>query len=203
MTHLPEANPDEGLLPYHQLKVEDFPVVHQDAAATFYVKPFITPHYQFSVQAGGLFYAYVSVWTVSSGFDKNHSWRNASFSDMKSALPFAQAFLDLTEIHARKLAALKTGELPRGSGSTADGALLDLSSRINVFLNQHYENLQAERNDFVKATNQGRDRKKVSEVGAAIRKRLDALSVPTLNPPVNSFGASPPPTPFATLSPAK
>jgi hypothetical protein len=177
-----EIDAEKGLVPYHQLTVDDFQVNDNAASESFWIKPFIRPRYQFSTHVGGLFYAYVSNWMVSSGLDKNQSWRKGSLEEMKNALPYAQAILDLTEVCARQLTALKTGELPRGSGPTADAAMLDLTGKMNVFLNQKYEKLQIERDEFAKATNHGQNKKKVRELAAAIRKRLDAIPSPSQLP---------------------
>jgi hypothetical protein len=133
-TRLPTWNDEiaKGLLPYHQLTFEDFRTDDQvPSKAAFRVKGFIDPHYRLFVKAGhgGFIYAYIDEWLVFSGFDRNESWRKSSFGDMKAELPYAQAFIDITEIHGRQLAAIKTGELPAGRGTSTDAAQAISDSR--------------------------------------------------------------------------
>jgi hypothetical protein len=188
----------KGFVPYQQLTVGDFPINDRNHPKNaFWIKPFIHPRYQFYLHAGGLYYAYVSEWTIFSGLDKNETSRQSSFQDMKTQLPFAQAFLDLNELYARQLAALQPGELPRGSGATADAAKRDLEGRMHVFLDQKFEQLQAESAAFVKTTDRGQNKKKVRELATAIRKRLEALPRSTPTP----SSASPLATATATPAP--
>ena len=53
---------------------------------------------------------------------------------MSAELPYAQAILDINEIFARRLAALKPGELPSGEGKTGAEAREKLENRINQLL---------------------------------------------------------------------
>jgi hypothetical protein len=201
-----------GLLPYHQLKVDDFRIddkAHPEGS--YWIKPFIDPrwHYFFKTNAGW-YYAYVDQWIIFSGFDRNQSSRKSKFRDMERALLHAQAYLDLNEICARQLAALKPGELPSGRGATAKEAASALHDALAAFLEEKYKSLTEEANQFQKVTDHGRNTKKVKELGNAIRKRLDALppatvpdsadsgatASPTLVPPTSA-------TPQATQSPAK
>jgi hypothetical protein len=187
-----EEHTAKGFVPYHQLTVGDFPINDRNHPNSgFWIKPFIHPRYQFYLHAGGLYYAYVSEWTIFSGLDKNETSRKSSFHDMKTALPFAQAFLDLNELYARQLAVLQSGDLPRGSGPTPEAAKRDLQGHMHVFLDQKFEQLQAEGSAFAKATDRGQNKKKVRELAAAIRKRLEALPAPI-----------PSPSPTATATPA-
>jgi hypothetical protein len=98
---------------------------------------------------------------------------------MKQSLPHAQAWIDLNEICARQLAALKPGELPSGRGATPPEAAAALHQNLDVFLKEKYKLLTTEGDEFQKATNHGANLKKVNELGKAIRKRLDALPVPS------------------------
>jgi hypothetical protein len=109
---------------------------------------------------------------------------------MKNQLPFAQALLDINEVYARQLAALKSGDLPRGSGPSFEAAKKDLEGRMNVFLNQEYEKMGAERATFLRATDQGQNKKKVQELGTGLKKRLEGLAT-----------LAPSPIPSATPSP--
>jgi hypothetical protein len=177
----------KGFVPYRQLTVDDFPIndrAHPDAG--FWVKGFIDPHYYFYLKPahGGFVYAYVSEWIVFSGFDKNESSRKSSFHDMKAELPYAQAVIDIHELKARELAALKTGDLPSGRGESFGAAQADLKGKMKVFCEEKYEQVQAECDGFAKATGKGQDKKKVRELAAEIRKRLDAI--PVVNAPGNT-----------------
>ncbi|HEY6207021.1 MAG TPA: hypothetical protein VIW21_12730 [Chthoniobacterales bacterium] len=182
----------KGLLPYHQLKVEDFRVADQTDAA-FRVKGFIDPHYRLFLKAGhgGFVYAYIDQWVVFSGFDRNESWRKSSFRDMKVELPYAQTFIDITEIYGRQLAAIQTGQLPFGRGASPDAAQADLAFKVRVMCAETYGRVEAECNAFAKATEFGRDKKKVRELSAAVRKRLEAWPTPSQTP-------SPTPSPAAS-----
>lgn len=171
----------KGLVPYHQLTVDDFRIddkTNPDAA--YWVKPFLDPRYRFIwMYKDGWHYAYLESWTIFSGLDKNQSWRKSKFHDMGPALPHAQAFLDLNEIYARQLAALKPGELPSGRGATPKEAAAVLHQNLEAFLKEKYKALEAEVAEFQKATNRGVNTKKVRELGKAIRKRLDAVPAPS------------------------
>jgi hypothetical protein len=182
----------KGFVPHKQLTVEDFKIDDQShPEASFWVKPFVHPHYHYvTTWKDGWHYAYMAQWQVFSGFDKNESSRKSRFKEMKRSLPFAQAVLDLNEIHARQLAALLPGELPSGRGATRDEARVALEQNLDALLKQKYQQLQAEGDVFVKGTNRGADQKKVLELGKAIRKRLDAIPAPTKSPP-NSQPATP------------
>jgi hypothetical protein len=194
----------QGFLPYRQLTVDDFKIDDQiDPKSSYVIRPFLHPHWEYvTTWKDGWHYAYIVKWLVFSGFDKNVSSRKSKFKEMKRALPSAQAYLDLYEIHARQLAALLPGELPSGRGATPQEARIALEQNLDVLLKQKYELLQAESDTFVKATNRGTNEKKVRELGKAFRKRLDAIPAAT-KLPSNSELATPLPSPASqpTASP--
>jgi len=172
-----------GIVPYRQLTVEDIPV--NDSAHpknTFYIRAAMQPRYQFILKphTTGFVYAYIDQWMIFSGFDKKETSRKSTFKTMKAELPYAQALLDINEIHARQLAALKPGELPSGRGANFDEARADLEGKLKPFIEQRYQHGQAEMTAFAKATNNGADKKKVRELAAEIRKRLDATPAATV-----------------------
>jgi len=171
----------KGLVPYHQVTAEDFRIDDKtDAKSAYSIKPFIDPQYHYLLMYnGGWHYAYLDKWVIFSGLDKNQSWRKSKFKDMERSLPHAQAWLDLNEIGARQLAALKPGELPSGRGATPPEAAEALHKNITAVLAEKYKALQAEGEQFQKATNHGLNTKKVRELAKEIRKRLDALPAPT------------------------
>jgi hypothetical protein len=171
----------KGFVPYHQVTIDDFPIDDKTQSEMAYsIKPFIDPRYHYLLMRNGdWFYAYLDKWVIFSGLDKNQSWRKSKFREMERSLPHAQAWLDLNEICARQLAALKPGELPSGRGATPREAAAALHQNLDVFLKEKYKVLQAEAEEFQKATNRGMNTKKVSELGKAIRKRLDAVPAPT------------------------
>jgi hypothetical protein len=171
----------KGLVPYHQVTVDDFRIDDKTNPDSAYsIKPFLDPRYHYLLMRNGdWYYAYLEKWVIFSGLDKNQSWRKSKFREMQRSLPHAQAYLDLNEICARQLAALKPGELPSGRGATPPEAAAALHQNIELFLKEKYKPLQAEADEFQKATNRGANTKKVLELGKAIRKRLDALPVPT------------------------
>ena len=172
-----------GVVPYRQLTVKDFPV--NDTAHPnngFYVRAAIQPryHYVLKPHTTGWVYAYIDQWMVFSGLDKKETSRKSKFTTIKAELPYAQAILDINEIHARQLAALKPGELPSGRGATFDEARADMEAKLKAFIEQKYQQSQAEMAAFAKATNNGADKKKVRELAADIRKRLDATPATTV-----------------------
>ena len=189
----------KGLMPYHQVTVDDFPIDDKTQSDMAYsIKPFIDPRYHYLLMRNrDWYYAYLEKWVIFSGLDKNQSWRKSKFREMQRSLPHAQAWLDLNEICARQLAALKPGELPSGRGATPPEAAAALHQNLDAFLKEKYKALHAEREEFQKATNHGANMKKVNELGKAIRKRLDALPVPT-GPGYDLPAAAPAPSPSST-----
>ena len=174
----------KGYLPYHQLTAEDFPIndeAHPKNA--FWLQPFAHQfcHYALKPSSNGFVYAYVTDWIVFSGFDKNLSSRNSKFREMKTFLPYMQAIFDIGELHARKYAALKPGELPSGQGETFEKARAQLDDRLRAMSQTKAWDSQKEIDEFEKATNKGQNQKKVRELAAEIKKRLAEL--PSMNPP--------------------
>jgi hypothetical protein len=197
-----------GFLPYHQLTVDDFPVKDRpERDGGYNVKTFIEPRWQFYLKPyNGWIHAYVGQWLVFSGFDRNESWRNSKFHEMKAELPYAQAILDIAEIYGRELAALKEGELPQARGATQEEARAELEGKIKVFCNERYARAQAEIDKLAKETDRGAKRKKLQELSAAIRKRLEALpAAPAPSSPIPAAASSAPsvtPVPTATATPS-
>lgn len=189
----------KGLMPYHQVTIDDFPIDDKTQSDMAYsIQPFIDPRYHYLLMRNGdWYYAYLEKWVIFSGLDKNRSWRKSKFREMKRSLPHAQAWLDLNEICARQLAALKPGELPSGRGATPPEAAAALHQNLDAFLKEKYKALHAEGDEFQKATDHGANMKKVNELGKAIRKRLEALPVPT-GPGYDLPAATPSPSPSAT-----
>jgi len=172
----------KGFLPYHHLVTLDFPVKPDGPAnIAFMLQPFI--HCYYSIQgksdANGFAYCYVANWKVFSGFDRNASWRNPR-ADMKALLPYAQALLDLAEIRARQFGALKEAELPSAKGATFEEAQFHLQDALGAFNHQHSWDMRKEVEKFVEDTKQGQDGRKVAQLAAEIRKRLQAI--PPTNP---------------------
>jgi hypothetical protein len=169
----------KGFLPYHQLTLNDFRIdekAHPETA--YWITPFIDPHMRFLViHNGDWYYAYVQQWVVFSGFDKNKSSRKSSFRE--SSLVYAQASLDLSEIYARQLAAIKPGEFPSGRGATPAEAIAALRQNVDEFLKEKQKALETDAQQFQKGTSHGINSKKVRELATAIRKRLDATPAPT------------------------
>jgi hypothetical protein len=174
----------KGYLPHHQLTAEDFPIndeAHPKAA--FWLQPFAHQFWHCALKpaSNGFVYAYVTDWIVFSGFDKNLSARNSKFREIKKFLPYIQALFDISELHARKHAALKPGELPSGQGETFEKARAQLDDRLQAMFQTKAWEAQKETDEFEKATNQGQNQKKVRELAAEIKKRL--AEMPSMNPP--------------------
>ena len=191
----------KGIVPYHHLTVDDFPIndkAHPKHA--YYIKTAVDPHYRFQLRpTQGFVYAYVQHWRVFSGFDKSGTWRKSAFKQMKAELPYAQAILDISEIHARQLAALKPGELPSGSGATFQEAQAMLEQNLGQLLSARYKKANDETAAFVKATDNGRNKKKIRELAAEIRKRLDAT--PAIKIPLSESAGGLNGTPIAAPQP--
>jgi hypothetical protein len=174
----------KGYLPHHQLTAEDFPINDEAHPKTaFWLQPFAHQfwHYALKPASNGFVYAYVTDWIVFSGFDKNLSSRNSKFREIKTFLPYMQALFDISELHARKYAALKPGELPSGQGETFEKARAQLDDRLQAMFQTRAWESQKETDEFEKATNKGQNQKKVRELAAEIKKRL--AEVPSMNLP--------------------
>jgi hypothetical protein len=194
----------KGFAPYRQLTVDDFPVNdHAHTEGAFWVQPFLHPHYHYYLKPnlGGYVYAYVSDWVVFSGINQNECSRKSSFHDMKAQLPFAQALIDINELHARELATLMAGDLPRGRGENFPAARADLDDKMKAFCSDKFDKIQTEMNAFANATNHGQDKKKVRELAAAIKKQLDAVPIPSPGAGTSSILPIPSATVAATASP--
>lgn len=185
----------KGYIPYRQLTVEDLPVndkAHPESAFT--LKSFIHPRAQITPRAGdGFVDAVIDQWSIFSGLDRNESSRKSTFKEMKATLPYAQAFLDLNEIHARELAALKPEELPQTRATSFFEAQAELDRLVQKLVAEKLKLVSAEAEALAKATNGGADSAKVREKAAEIRKRLDALPKTTVPyPQPSSSGAASP-----------
>jgi hypothetical protein len=192
----------KGMVPYRQLTVEDFQI--NDAAASkhnFVIRGAIDPQYHFITKpANGFQYAYIDRWAVFSGLDELDTYRKSSFQGMKAALPYAQAILDLNEICARRLAALKPGELPSARGNSLEEAQTELKRNVTEFVKAKYKELEAETDAFAKATENGAKEKKVRELAAEIKKRLEATPATTV--PFSEASAAPGSSPASAPVPA-
>jgi len=189
----------KGMVPYRQLSVDDFPI--KDAASSkhdFYIQGAIDPQYHFIIKlANGFQYAYIDRWAVFSGLDKLKTYRKSSFKGMKAGLPFAQAILDLNEICARRLAALKPGELPSARGNSFEEVQAELNRKVKEFVDAKYKESDAEIEAFAKATDNGAKEKKVRELAAEIKKRLQATPAATV--PFTEPNTAPIPSPLSTM----
>jgi hypothetical protein len=194
----------KGIVPYRQLTVDDFQI-SDDASSkyAFSIRGAIDPQYHFIVKraANGFFYANIDHWTVFSGLDKQKSYRKSSYKEMKASLQYAQAILDLNEISARRIAALKPGELPSVRGNNFEEVRAELNQKVQEFVNAKYKEAGAEIEAFVKATANGAKEKKVRGLAAEIKKRLAAT--PNTTVPFTEAaapGSSPSAVPVSTAS---
>jgi hypothetical protein len=200
----------KGIVPYHQLTVDDFQI-KDDAPPKygFHIRGAIDTQYHFIVKpaANGFCYANIDQWIVFSGLDKQKTYRNTSFKQMKASLRYAQAILDLNEISARRLAALTPGELPSARGSNFEEVRARLNQKVNEFLTAKYKEGDAEVAAFVKATENGAKEKQVRRLAAEIRKRLEATPNTTVpfteaRTPGSSPKVAPIPTASASATPS-
>ena len=196
----------QGFLPYHQLTAADFPASDSaDNEKGFFVKPFIDPRYQGLLHSNrGWVHAYVKQWQVFSGLDRMATYRNRRFRDMKASLPYAQAILDLNELHARRLAVVPPDGFPECRAGTEKEAVAGLQEKINLLCQKVYDDLNCETDAFAKATDNGQNKEKTRKLAAEISERLQAMSAPTpfgLPLPLSaSLSPSASPSPFSTTS---
>lgn len=190
----------KGMAPYHQLTVDDFPINNKvHPKHNFYIRTAIAPQFHFILKPhGGFVYAAIDEWMVFSGLDKIETSRKSRFKTIKTELPYAQAIFDISEIHARRIGALKTGELPSARGTTAEEARTQLSAKLKEFLAAKYKEGDAETEAFMKATGYGANKKKVRELAAGIRKRLEAT--PDTTVPFMAATVAPGSTPSGPVS---
>src|SRR5438067_8759044 len=166
----------KNFLPYHQITTADFPI--DDSAhpeTSFWLGTFLHYYYHSLGKStlGGVIYAYVTDWTIFSGLDKNQTSRRSKAGNIKDDLPYAQAIL-----------------LPSGRGDSLAAAQADLDARVKTFYQERSKTFNTEKDAFVKETERGQNKKKVRELAAAIKKRLDATP------------ATPAPSRSPTISPA-
>ncbi len=185
----------QGVAPYRQLSESDFAI--DDKAHpknSFHISTAIQPRYHFTSKPyNGFAFAYIDRWMVFSGFNKKDTSRKSAFKEMKAALPFAQALLDINEIHARRLAALKEGELPSARGNSFEEVQAELARKLKDFLAVKYQENNTEMETFAKATKNGADQKKVRALAAEIAQRLK--ETPADNSSVSCPGVLIPPPP--------
>ena len=191
-----------NFLPYHQLTASDFRIddkAHPDM--DLWIRTFTQPFYHYEVKqaANGMIYTYVTEWTIFAGFDKNESCRSSKLRDMKAGLPYAQAMLDINEMYARKLAALKPGELPSGDGVTVEQARFRLDDRLTAFCRMKMDAALKETQSFAEKTKKGQNQRKVRELGAEIKRQLNAT--PPILPLLPATSTSPAPTLSPSASP--
>lgn len=183
----PPTWPEEiakGYLPYRQLTESDFPIdnkAHPGMALWF--QPFSHFYCQYGMKQAstGYVYAFVTQWVVFSGFDKNLSSRKSKAGELKATLAYIQTAFDLAELHAREFAAIQPVDLPRGTGESFERARADLDDRIRALAQTKTWDAEKEMEAFRKATNDGKNVKKMRQLSAEIKKRLAAI--PSLNPP--------------------
>ncbi|MEP7248482.1 MAG: hypothetical protein ABI787_01745 [Spartobacteria bacterium] len=186
----------QGFVPYHQLTVDDFPVRNAGKENEFFIKTFITPHYQYYLYFNrGWVHAYIKQWRVFSGFDRNDSYRERRFKEMKASLPYAQAILDLSEIHARELAAMPPEGFPESRSGSQEETVNGLAEKIKARSARVFAEAEREIDALAKATDQGRDLRKTRQLAAEISRRLQATPEPT------PFGLPPETAPSPSASP--
>ena len=172
----------KGFLPYHQLTVDDFRVDDSKSdKEDFSFQSFIHPRYNVrSVPAGNATDAIVEDWKIFAGLDRNGSYRRSKYKEMQSMLPYVQAFLDLTEIHARELAALKPDALPHTRATSFFDAKTELDAAVSKLVGERFSKINEEAEAFTRATKKGKDTKKVAALAGEIRKRLEATPKATV-----------------------
>lgn len=182
----PEEEIMNGYIPYRKLTTDDFPIKNNvgPPEAAYGVQTFIHHYYNCigKMDTSGVYHAYVKDWTVYSGLNKNLSGRKSKFRGMKEELPYAQAIIDINELYARRMAALTPADFPSGAGRTFPEATRDLENKIESLTGVQMAEARKEMATLEKATNSGQNKKRVRELSAAIKKRLEQTSTPSPTP---------------------
>jgi len=172
---LPEqrAGP-EKYMPYHQLVESDFPIDdHAHPEGNIYTSGYFHYRYSFLCESSkGHVLAFVSKWTVDSGFDRTKSSRKAWFHDFAKVLPHEQGHLDINEIFSRRLAKIDLNRLPVGEGSSRNEASNDLAHRLKILAEDVSRDAQAAQNAYDAQTRHGADEKKQNEAAILIEAEL-------------------------------
>jgi hypothetical protein len=133
--------------------------------------------------------------TVDDFPDRNETFRDPRFREMKAYLPYAQAILDLNQLYARQLGVVPPEGFPENRAGTDEEALAGLQEKIHALCQHGYAGAERETEAFVKATRTGDNKKKTRQLAAEISQRLKAMPAPT------PFGASTAPAPSVTPAP--
>ena len=172
----------QGFVPYHQLTLEDFRVDDSKSKKDdFSFQSFIHPRYEVrAVTTDVGSEAVIENWRIFSGLDKNGSFRRGNYKKMGAMLPYVQAFLDLTEIQARELAALSPDQLPRTRATSFFDAKTEVDAAVKKLVAERFAKINAEAEALTRETKKGEDTKKVQAMAAEIRKRLEATPAKTV-----------------------
>jgi hypothetical protein len=174
-----------GCLPYHRLTRDDFPI--DDKAHPKYVmytSGFF--HYDYDSECrkeDNHVIARITEWRVRSGFNRNKSSRKSWLKDVERLVLHEQGHLDINELHSRRLAQMKLGELPVGEGQTAREALDDLRSKLKNLSAKVSKDNQLEQDAYDAETSHSKNRSRQLAATAAIQRRLKAAGIAYANQP--------------------
>ncbi len=194
-----------GRLPYHQLTVADFAIKPSPAGKDdYYVQTFMDPRYDgFLYFNRGWVHGYMKNFQVFSGLNQAASYRRKGFEKMDDYLPVAQAILDLNEIRARELGMMPPDGWPEYRGGAEAEVKAGLEARVKALCQAKFDQAQADIDQLLKATDQGRNKKKARKMAAEIRQRLEAMPKSSAPIPTIPAAAAGSPSPVAEGSPGK
>jgi hypothetical protein len=95
-----------------------------------------------------LVHAYIKQWQVFSGLDRNETFRDPRFREMKAYLPYAQAILALNEIYARQLGVVPPEGFPESRAGTDEEALVGLQEKIHALCQHVYAGAETRHRSF-------------------------------------------------------
>ena len=175
----PSYDPSEGYLPYHQLTTDDFPIREDpDAKKAAWIEVFLIYKYGYQLSArDGWFFAYVTEWNVRSGLNRNKSYRKRSLLPADFPLSYFQGFLDLNELHAHRLAAMKPGELPSGRGAGREAAEKSLAENLGALHHQVLTDRDVEFDTYAAVTQKGGDKKRIQVSTKDLKQRLKKAGI--------------------------
>ncbi len=164
-----------GMLPYHQLHVEDFSVRPESpTGAPVWTQQFLSFRHDVKSQPcdGGNICAQVGNWRIYSGMNQPASGRLGGDDKLEERLPYLQVLSDIQEVHARKLAATPLEKLPTGRGKTRAEALTDLNQKLRAFCTAESTAIRKEKEKYIAATRSGTRASAVRRWERRLTKRL-------------------------------
>lgn len=148
-----------GLVPYHQLRFEDFRVDdprHNDCEA--FTTGFIQYRFQCKVTGNGPFEARVSSMCVWSGLDRNQTWRRPWLLASSGFVSHEQLHLDINELTATSYAKKPIEEFPVAKGRTPEEAQRELARRVDMVFQSYMKEARRQHDRYDLETSGGKSK---------------------------------------------